>query len=206
MALQQQVFCAVPSLSTPKLQWLATGRASCSPGRPETSAPAELAHSELHGVVTRHCDALAERLSGRVGPIPDFGHETGRRDHGLVPPYRLRRRRARFAGGAEIILQWFDPISGRGRRGDRTDPAVSGSVDQYKVTPALPSGMSLNPHSGVISGTPTRPSAAEIFVVSATGAGVRVTFPLVFSVTEPPNGLTYVSRSGRVQRPLPMSL
>jgi hypothetical protein len=30
-------------------------------------------------------------------------------------------------------------------------------------------------------------------VVSATGAGVRVTFPLVLSVTEPPHGLSYAS-------------
>ena len=72
-------------------------------------------------------------------------------------------------------------------------PAVSGRVDQYTVTPALPSGLSLNARSGVISGTPTQPSAPAIFVVSATGAGVRVTFPLVLSVTEPPHGLFYVS-------------
>lgn len=72
-------------------------------------------------------------------------------------------------------------------------PAVSGRVDQYTVTPALPLGLSLNARSGVISGTPTRPSAPETFVVSATGAGVRVTFPLVLSVTEPPHGLSYAS-------------
>jgi hypothetical protein len=72
-------------------------------------------------------------------------------------------------------------------------PAVSGRVDQYTVTPALPSGLSLNPRSGVISGTPTQPSAPAIFVVSANGVGVRITFPLVLSVTEPPHGLSYVS-------------
>jgi Putative Ig domain len=72
-------------------------------------------------------------------------------------------------------------------------PAVSGRVDQYTVAPALPSGLSLNPRSGVISGTPTQPSASTVFVVSATGPGVRVTFPLVLSVTEPPHGLSYLS-------------
>jgi large repetitive protein len=72
-------------------------------------------------------------------------------------------------------------------------PAVSGKADQYTVTPALPPGLSLNARSGVISGTPKQPSAPAIFVVSATGAGVRVTFPLVLSVTEPPHGLSYVS-------------
>jgi large repetitive protein len=72
-------------------------------------------------------------------------------------------------------------------------PAVSGRADHYTVTPALPSGLSLNARSGVISGTPTQPSTPAIFVVSATGAGVRVAFPLVLSVTEPPNGLSYAS-------------
>jgi hypothetical protein len=72
-------------------------------------------------------------------------------------------------------------------------PALSGRADSYTVSPSLPSGLSLNARSGVISGTPTRPSAPAIFNVSATGAGVRVTFPLVLSVTEPPHGLSYVS-------------
>jgi hypothetical protein len=51
----------------------------------------------------------------------------------------------------------------------------------------------LNQRSGVISGTPTKASAAATFVVSATGAGIRATFPLVLSVTEPPHGLSYSS-------------
>ena len=72
-------------------------------------------------------------------------------------------------------------------------PAVSGTVDQYRVSPSLPSGLSIDELSGVISGTPTKASSAATYVVSATGAGVRVTFPLVLSVTEPPSGLSYVN-------------
>ena len=72
-------------------------------------------------------------------------------------------------------------------------PAVSGRADSYTVTPSLPSGLSLNARSGVISGTPTRPSAPAVFNVSASGAGVQVTFPLVLSVTEPPRDLCYTS-------------
>jgi large repetitive protein len=72
-------------------------------------------------------------------------------------------------------------------------PAVSGRADSYVVTPELPPGLSLNARSGVISGTPKQSSAPAIFVVSATGAGVRVSSPLVLSVTEPPNSLSYVS-------------
>jgi hypothetical protein len=72
-------------------------------------------------------------------------------------------------------------------------PAVSGTVDQYRVSPSLPSGLSIDERNGVISGTPTKASSAATYVVSAAGAGVRVTFPLVLSVTEPPHGLFYVS-------------
>ena len=72
-------------------------------------------------------------------------------------------------------------------------PAVSGTVDQYRVSPSLPSGLSIDELSGVISGTPTKASGPATYVVSATGAGVRVTFPLMLSVTEPPNSLSYVS-------------
>ena len=72
-------------------------------------------------------------------------------------------------------------------------PAASGTVDQYRVSPSLPSGLSIDERSGVISGTPTRASGPATYVVTATGAGVRVTFPLVLSVTEPPSGLSYVN-------------
>jgi len=72
-------------------------------------------------------------------------------------------------------------------------PVVSGSLGQYRVSPALPAGLSIDERSGVISGTPRTASGPETFVVSATGAGVRVTYSLVLSVTEPPHGLSYMS-------------
>ena len=72
-------------------------------------------------------------------------------------------------------------------------PAVSGRVDSYTVTPALPPGLSLDARRGVISGTPTRPTPPATFLIAATGPGVRVAFALVLSVTEPPHGLTYTS-------------
>src|SRR2546423_405692 len=72
-------------------------------------------------------------------------------------------------------------------------PGARGRVDHYAVSPPLPPGLTLNEQNGVISGTPAKASGPATFVVSATGAGVRVTFPLVLSVTEPPNSLSYVS-------------
>ena len=72
-------------------------------------------------------------------------------------------------------------------------PAVSGTMNHYRVSPPLPSGLSLDGLSGVISGTPTKASGPATFVVNARSAGVRASFPLVLSVTEPPSGLSYVS-------------
>jgi hypothetical protein len=72
-------------------------------------------------------------------------------------------------------------------------PAVSGAMGHYTVSPALPAGLSLDGTSGVISGTPTQASGPATFVVNARGAGVRASFPLVLSVTEPPGGLSYGS-------------
>jgi len=72
-------------------------------------------------------------------------------------------------------------------------PAVSGTLGQYRVSPALPAGLSIDERSGVISGTPKTASGPQTFVVSATAAGARVTYPLVLSVTEPPHGLSYTS-------------
>jgi large repetitive protein len=75
-------------------------------------------------------------------------------------------------------------------------PAVSGTLAHFRVNPDLPSGLSIDELSGVISGTPTKASASATYVVSATGAGIRVTFPLVLSVTEPPRDLSYTSPVG----------
>jgi hypothetical protein len=72
-------------------------------------------------------------------------------------------------------------------------PAVSGAVGRYAVSPPLPPGLSLDGQSGVISGTPTQASGAATYLVDASGAGVRASFPLVLSVTEPPNRLAYLS-------------
>ncbi len=82
-------------------------------------------------------------------------------------------------------------------------PAVSGTIGHYTVSPPLPPGLSLDGQSGVISGTPTQVSGSATYMVNASGAGVRASFPLVLSVTEPPNHLSYPSpAAGTVGMPL----
>ena len=72
-------------------------------------------------------------------------------------------------------------------------PAVSERADLYTVTPSLPSGLSLNGLTELISGTPTRASEAATFAITATYRGGHSTFCLVVSVTEPPSHLSYPS-------------
>ncbi len=82
-------------------------------------------------------------------------------------------------------------------------PAVSGTIGHYTVSPPLPPGVSLDGQSGVISGTPTQAGGSATYLVNASGAGVRASFPLVLSVTEPPNHLSYPSpAAGTVGMPL----
>lgn len=70
-------------------------------------------------------------------------------------------------------------------------PAVSRSVEGYAVSPELPSGLTLNGVTGVISGTPTRASGPAIFSVTANYHGGHRTVSLVLSVTEPPSHFSY---------------
>lgn len=82
-------------------------------------------------------------------------------------------------------------------------PAVFWTIGHYTVSPPLPPGLSLDEQSGVISGTPTRASGSRTYIVHAGGAGVHASFPLVLSVTEPPNHLSYPNPAkGTVGTPL----
>lgn len=64
-------------------------------------------------------------------------------------------------------------------------PSVSGGdVVSYAVSPALPTGLSLNQTTGVLSGTPTAASAASQYTVTATNSGGASTFSFSLAVTD----------------------
>jgi hypothetical protein len=71
-------------------------------------------------------------------------------------------------------------------------PSVSGTVTRYSVSPALPAGLTLNPTSGVISGTPLAASPQATYVITAANAGGRATIAVTLLVLIPPT-LTYAS-------------
>jgi hypothetical protein len=52
---------------------------------------------------------------------------------------------------------------------------AGGPITSYSVSPALPPGLSLNPSTGVISGTPTAAAAQNTYVVTGSNSGGSVT-------------------------------
>jgi hypothetical protein len=61
-------------------------------------------------------------------------------------------------------------------------PAVTGTVDSYSISPALPAGLVLNPTTGVISGTPSAAAASDTYTVRATNAGGYASTTLTIGV------------------------
>ena len=70
-------------------------------------------------------------------------------------------------------------------------PAVTGTVTGYAVSPALPTGLSLNTATGVISGTPTSGFAATVYTVTASNPAGSTTVQLNITVTVAPSNLAY---------------
>src|SRR5438876_231422 len=67
-------------------------------------------------------------------------------------------------------------------------PAVSGTVDQYRVSPSLPSGLSIDELSGVISGTPSEARNLAPYTITANSLAGNTRFILLLTVTPAPPG------------------
>ena len=74
-------------------------------------------------------------------------------------------------------------------------PTVSGgAVISYSISPALPTGLSINAISGVISGTPTVISPSSTYTITASNSGGTTTKIVQIRVNDiPPSGLSYSS-------------
>jgi hypothetical protein len=68
---------------------------------------------------------------------------------------------------------------------------ISGAADSFSVSPALPAGLELDRLTGHITGTPSLPSGAAVFAVTAHGPAGNAVASLSIAVNGPPAGLTY---------------
>ncbi len=73
-----------------------------------------------------------------------------------------------------------------------TPTSTGGQIASYAVVPALPPGLSLDPKTGIISGTPASFSATANYVVTGTNASGSTSANLTITVNDaPPSNLTY---------------
>jgi Putative Ig domain len=72
-------------------------------------------------------------------------------------------------------------------------PTVTGTVTGYSVTPALPTGLSLDPTAGTISGTPSAAAAQANYIVTAsnTSGNAKATLQISVAAIPPPSNLVY---------------
>ncbi len=69
---------------------------------------------------------------------------------------------------------------------------TGGNPTSYTVAPALPAGLTLNPSTGAVTGTPTAVTAEAAYVVTASNDAGSVTATLNLAVADmAPTGLTY---------------
>jgi len=75
-------------------------------------------------------------------------------------------------------------------------PVVTGSVASWSVEPALPSGLSLDPDTGIISGTPDLEQPADSYVITASNSGGDATAMISVTVNlDTPSALSYETTS-----------
>ena len=75
---------------------------------------------------------------------------------------------------------------------NNTPSNAGGVVLSYSVSPTLPTGLTLNATSGIVSGTPSVISAAANYTVTATNSGGATTTALTITINDViPSSLTY---------------
>jgi len=62
-------------------------------------------------------------------------------------------------------------------------PTVKGSVDTYTVSPGLPNGLTINPKTGEISGTPAEKVDGVTYVIKATNSAGSTTHAVTLTIT-----------------------
>jgi hypothetical protein len=79
-------------------------------------------------------------------------------------------------------------------------PTINGEEITYSISPTLPSGLSLDASTGIISGTPTATSTQTSYTVTATNSGGSTTFNVVITINNiAPTNLSYTSPNNYIK-------
>ena len=72
-------------------------------------------------------------------------------------------------------------------------PTLVGGASAFSVAPQLPTGLSVNPATGIISGTPLSPAPQAFYTITASNAAGQISSPVVIEVVlgTPPSELAY---------------
>jgi hypothetical protein len=65
-------------------------------------------------------------------------------------------------------------------------PGTAGTITTYTVSPALPTGLTLDPSTGIISGIPTAPAAQATYVITGSNSGGSVAAAVSPTITITP--------------------
>jgi subtilisin-like proprotein convertase family protein len=104
-------------------------------------------------------------------------------------------------GFAPTSLSYFSnpAIYTKGTAITQNVPASSGgAAASYSVTPALPSGLTLDPTTGVISGTPTTVTPSASYTITAANTNGSTTAPVSITVNDTPPSLLEYSNNPAV--------
>jgi hypothetical protein len=137
--------------------------------------PAGLALNTITGVITGTPTVVASVASYTVTASNAVGSTTASLtitvNGSAVPPTGLTYSTPTATYPQGLAITPNTPSSG------------GGAVSTYSVSPALPAGLVLNTSTGVITGTPTTPTATLTYMVTATNLGGSTSAPLTITVT-----------------------
>jgi Putative Ig domain len=76
-------------------------------------------------------------------------------------------------------------------------PTLSGDADTLSIKPALPDGLTFDPMTGIVSGTPSRERVAVTYTITASNSGGAYTTADLLLAVGPPRAGTPVTDVGR---------
>jgi hypothetical protein len=149
--------------------------------------PAGLVFTPANGAISGTPTALQPFMSYTVSGSNAGGLGTGILQLAVVIPAPSGLNYAQGTISA-VVAQAITPDA----------PTVTGTVSAYSVSPALPAGLSLDPTTGIISGTPTTAAASAQNTITASNATGSTTAKVTISVSQPHTSMIDLGHTAQI--------